>query len=168
MIKFIMGDAAKVARTLCLIVPFIVFLPTYLMPYMSVNLKNVHVYPSQVGSQVYVVARRDTYNSWASYTTTITNTVTSISVCDSPRQQRARRYQKNAASFIVVSLAWWVGSEEDLNNCRRLGLKENTPYIMKTCHYWHGLFDVILARRCVDSNIFTLNSNNAAITGQNM
>lgn len=156
---FFLGDIARFVRTLALLIPLIIFVPTWLMPHISVDLKDVHV-DSDQGEEVIVVATRDTHESWASYTTIIRDAITNVSVCDSPRQQRARRYKENTTPFITVSLAWWMGTGEDVRVCRALGLQADTPYIMKTCHYWHGSFNVVLARRCVDSNVFTLSEEN--------
>lgn len=158
MIDFLFGNWNKLLRTLSLMIPLVFFLPTVFMPYAAINLKTVHIEQSSVNGEIMVTAQRDIKPSWVSYTTTLRDAATNRSICDTPIQQRPRKYMPTSSDFIIVTLEWWMGSKADMDACKRFGFKPNHDYILKTCHYWHGPLNVVLARRCVDSNVFRVES----------
>lgn len=145
---------------LVLVVAFLFFVPSLLMDSIWMDLKKVEVKnPSVAGEPIEMYVDREIHRPFTgSYSVTIREIhgETGEFICEG-RPLAPFPYDPARELPEPLHLTWWLGSEAHMNTCKENGFVKGHQFQIRTCHtVVVTVWDLSLARRCVMSNVFTL------------
>lgn len=132
----------------------VLFLPTFAFKYTWIALRSVEV----MEDLRVKVDRRIQRDFWGNFTVSLRRSSDSKQVCvGSPDRSIPYRKSANVGNPQFFDFDHWMSLDHawELNSCFRRGFEAGEDFYLITCHEALGVFDLMLARRCVKSNVFT-------------
>jgi len=138
---------------LVLFASFLYFVPSVMMSHIWLELKSVDVVHADNGLNMIVdrTIHRDFRGSFRVTVRTKEGDIVCYGAPEEPFQ-----YHKNAVLPQPLLLSWWLGSKKELEDCVAAGMGSG-DYYLDTCQSVRFTeLNIVLARRCVRSNVFTV------------
>jgi hypothetical protein len=137
-----------------ILICFFYFVPSLLMDRIWIHLETVEVSPlNLVGEPITMVVHREVLREFRGYFT-VDIRRTNGELIYSADSEGTFIYGPGKKLPEPLLLTWWMGGQKQMAEARARGFDTGSYYI-DTCHtVVLGIWDIPVARRCVQSNIF--------------
>lgn len=131
--------------------------PSAIMPLVWLSLRSVQVTDATTAMDAWVQVDRTIRTSfYGRFQVTFRDAATRQPVCTPPTSPEIK-YEGGLSGEINRPLWWWTGGKAALRACEDEGLADGQFYAV-TCQDVVAIWGGSIARRCVQSNVFTLGS----------
>lgn len=131
------------------------YVPSFVFKFVWLNLRSV-----EVSEDLGIEANRNIIMDFkGSYSVEIRRVSDHKLICSGEPTPRLINYQKRASlTNPYVSDLWdWAALDNPwkIGFCVNNGLVSDESFYLITCHFAYGIFNILLGKRCVKSNVFT-------------